>query len=1382
VATAYRSSQSVTNGTAGTSVTVSTPAGIVDTGDNPGRDHLFAFIAAAGAPTITAPAGWSLVTSVASGSSVTLAVYRKLASSEGASWTWTLGSSLRNWGWVGAYTGVDPDDPIATLTTGSETDDTLTSATQLTVGDFLPRAGTAVPAFAAVRAASGSATTWALTGITTPPTERLDTSTNAGAGTDITGAVADDTWLGAYRGFGSYLGTASQSQTAGAAICLVLNPYFTPYDGGALTVEVDAAFGADPDGDQSLWTWTEITDNVWYPAGIEIASGKPTATGTADPNRISLTLLNLNGEWTSPSGTYTADFVRNLPIRVRVDGFGVGATDGYHRGTAFLTAARAQWASDGSTRFAVVDVVCRGRLWRAQRDAESQPLHSAGYRAMLGLGNVSYSVPPVAYWSFEDESGSSFAAAAIDGVAGASVAGVTFAASSDLYVGSAPLATFTATSAVSAAVPTYTPANQWAVVWTESIPTEPGAQTVLAWITTTGTAKRWRVSITPGTSALVLDVYDSAGASLLTTNVALTEADFYGQPTVFSLIAVKNGTGIDYALSVRRTGGASSGLTGTLASQSAGNVLLFQTVYEAGVNGATFGHVGVWSVANFDGLGIPFAIAKAVIDGNAGEWPWERFQRLCTEEGIGYNMDQSDNQDLTMGPQDIDSLVNLLRECEDVEMATMHDVGSLAGATGLLFFPARDTRENATVALTLDFASGQVQPGFEPILDDQDTVNDVEVSRDGGSSARATDAASIAAEGRTRQQITVNTEDDTFLADLAAWRLNLGTNAGQIGEYRFAQVTWNLRHSPELAEDWLACVIGSKLRLTNPPSQYPPDDIDCFVEGYTERLSSTEWTVTANLSPAAPYGIIELADNLGDTGEFVGRLAGDDDAALRVAVNSSATSLELDPNRHRWTTRMIWDAFGRTSASTWTTADSGQTWTNTGGTAAQHTVSGGFGRHSMSAVNSSRWDTISGMPANGRVVATVGTDVLATGGSHFMQLAYRFADVDNTYLARLEFTTAQAVNLTVRKRVAAAESLIGSTFNTGLTHVANTQYGIMFEVEGSTLRAKAWLDGSQPPDAWQVIETDTSITAAGSAGVRSILSSANTNTLPVGSRWANLGVSAAGNDPDDFPLDVRLGGEVVTVDGISTTAATYVAAGAASHADNAAVTPALYAGGAAKDLILVFAAIRSSGTGTLQTPTGYTRLPVWSSDENVQLFAKVHSGSESDPTVTPSGGSAGDTVSAVTVGFRNMPISLIDLADIVVRSERILNASAQDIIYPEMGNPKVAGCVVLALGWKQDDWTSVAALTGFTEAVDVSTTTGSDQGLVVDYVIQTAKLPVLAGTFAVTGGASAISRAAVVALAGGYQTLTVSRSTNSVQKSHAAGTRIGLDKPLVLGM
>jgi hypothetical protein len=1161
MATAFRSSQSVTNGAAGTTVVVTKPAGLVDTGLNPSRDHLIAYIAAGGAPSITPPAGWTLVNTVASGTAVRLWMYHKLASSEPASWTWTLGTSLRTWGWVGAYTGVDPTTPI----TATGTDNTLTGSTALSPAfAAIASHGQGISAAAAVRAATGVATTW-----TPTSTERADLSTNAGAGIDITGDVADSVNPNDFDGSYAPTLTASQAQTDGVALSCTLNPYFTPYDGGLIGLSIEAALGADPDSDLSTATWTPITQYVNDTTGqvgggtcVSIQVGRPNASGVADPADITFTLINLSGEFTHPAGAFTRYLVQKLPIRVRINGFGTHTS--YHRGTAFLDSAKVRWDPSLNTSF--VDVVALGRLSWIQRN--SPPLHSAGYNYISNSPDFG-ALRPIAYWSFEDGSGAAAGSSAIAGVDPASVIGVTFGAS-NLYTGSDALATLSATSSI-VATPPLIPSNQWLLPWACSLPTEPAAQTIIMKVFTTGTAYEWRVSVTPGTSALVLDVLDTAGASLLSTSVAIDEAHFYGKRTVFCLAAFDSGANIDYALSMN--GDTGGGLGGTIAGRTKGVVYGIKVDPAPGLDNAIFGHLGFYNNGFFaDALSsatvLLSQISAALVFGSAGELPSERFQRLCLQSDVPNTVTQSATTDLTMGKLGISTLGDLLRECADVEGCLMHDAGTnpTGTKTGVLEFPARDRRDNAAATMILDFASRQLAD-FQPILDGQNIVNDVEVTRPGGGSARATDEESIATRGRWPTQLTRNVNSDDVLIHLAQWAVNMGTVPGM----RYPQVDINLRASPLLAQQWLASPLSSKILITSPPSQYQPDSMPAFLEGYREELGTFRWDATLNLSPAQPNSVFVLAETAADAGEFVGRLA-PDQAVLRGDHTSTTTSIAVDPN---------------------------------------------FGR----------------------------------------------------------FTTVA----------------------------------------------------------------------------------------------------------DDFVpnLRVRAGGESMDVSAVATTAATFVAVGAASHADNAAVSPAIYAGAATGDLIGVVAATR--GAGTLATPAGYTRLTTWAAVDNVALFVKVHSGSESAPTITPSGGAAGDTVSAVTFGFRNMPTTLADLNGLVQAQFSQLNASAQNINYPRL-MPLLDGSVILLLAWKQDDYTSVAPPAGFTEMIEASTVTGGDQSLYVAYQIQTAPAVIENGSLVVTGGAAAISRAATVVLPGGFQTMTVTRSVNGVVKAQANQTLIEVENDFVLGL
>jgi hypothetical protein len=327
------------------------------------------------------------------------------------------------------------------------------------------------------------------------------------------------------------------------------------------------------------------------------------------------------------------------------------------------------------------------------------------------------------------------------------------------------------------------------------------------------------------------------------------------------------------------------------------------------------------------------------------------------------------------------------------------------------------------------------------------------------------------------------------------------------------------------------------------------------------------------------------------------------------------------------------------------------------------------------------------------------------------------------------------------------------------------------QVRGITERVsnKTWSIewNTVPGGAYSVMEWDNTTfdrwDSADTTLLHALTSSATSARLAVaGTTTAN----ATGWSTTDVPYDLRIAGERVTATAMGAAAVTFVAAGVVAHGVNASVVPALPAGTQLGDLLLVFAAIRNSGTGTVDAPIGYTQLVSYG---NMGLFGKIHTGTESAPTVSFTGGVALADTSAQMAAFRNCQLQ-------VIGSSTKLNGAVQDIAYSAL--PMLRDrCLILYLGWKQDDWTSVATLAGATEIGDLPTTTGNDQGLVWDYLIQTTQASIPAGSFTVTGGAVAISRGVVIALAGDVQAATLTRAVNGVAKAQVAGAAVSLFSP-----
>lgn len=269
---------------------------------------------------------------------------------------------------------------------------------------------------------------------------------------------------------------------------------------------------------------------------------------------------------------------------------------------------------------------------------------------------------------------------------------------------------------------------------------------------------------------------------------------------------------------------------------------------------------------------------------------------------------------------------------------------------------------------------------------------------------------------------------------------------------------------------------------------------------------------------------------------------------------------------------------------------------------------------------------------------------------------------------------------------------------------------------------------------------------------------------PLGAMWRR----SAGAPSGTYPLDVTIGGEVISVPSCANVTLAFVAAGTVDHDNNASVTPGLPAGLLGGDLMLMLAAIRNTAAVVGADPAGWELL---TSSENVSLFGKVAAGtfgaasSEAIPTVTFTGGAAGDDTSAQIAAWR--PSSQLsaasEVASFMVDDTWLTNASAQDIIYPGAGVRWPDNGLVIYLGWKQDDWTSVAS--PGTEIGEPDTTTGNDQGMVWAYTIQTTKTRIAPGSFTVTGGVSAVSKGALVVVHPRHQLWSgVTRSVNGVVK------------------
>jgi hypothetical protein len=200
--------------------------------------------------------------------------------------------------------------------------------------------------------------------------------------------------------------------------------------------------------------------------------------------------------------------------------------------------------------------------------------------------------------------------------------------------------------------------------------------------------------------------------------------------------------------------------------------------------------------------------------------------------------------------------------------------------------------------------------------------------------------------------------------------------------------------------------------------------------------------------------------------------------------------------------------------------------------------------------------------------------------------------------------------------------------------------------------------------------------------------------------------------------------------------------GTISAGTNGVPNPTVPSPCSAGDIIIFVLGWR--GTTTTMTCPGFTEISgspfrnTTSNVEEIRVLWKVAAGTEGGtiPTWTKAGGGTNQTFISqyiVIPGADNTtPFNVI--------GTKASNTSAQNI-GPITGlTPTTAGSGVMVIGFKADDWTSVATLSGdsltWSELVDAFSISGNDAGLVVDWATGWTSGAITSKTFTVTGGAA----------------------------------------------
>jgi hypothetical protein len=282
--------------------------------------------------------------------------------------------------------------------------------------------------------------------------------------------------------------------------------------------------------------------------------------------------------------------------------------------------------------------------------------------------------------------------------------------------------------------------------------------------------------------------------------------------------------------------------------------------------------------------GDAFANTLGAIVGWNGEVAASRINRLGGEEG--FHAYATRIGDEQMGVQSQSTILELLRQAEGVDEGILCEQRDLLG----LRYVQRLSLHNQIPDLVLDYegSDGLVTP-LDPVEDDQALANDVTVQRDGGSSARQT--LSSGALSTLAPPLGVGLYDVAHTLSLFSDMqppLHAGwkLHLGTWDELRVPVVTVDLANSPDSIDDAASVDIGSRLQITHPPVWMPPDTLDLAVQGYSEVLSQFVWTLSYNCSPMGPYNVAFESDAAYDRADT-------DGSDLAEALTTTETAADV---------------------------------------------------------------------------------------------------------------------------------------------------------------------------------------------------------------------------------------------------------------------------------------------------------------------------------------------------------------------------------------------------------------------------------------------------------------------------------------------------------
>lgn len=382
-----------------------------------------------------------------------------------------------------------------------------------------------------------------------------------------------------------------------------------------------------------------------------------------------------------------------------------------------------------------------------------------------------------------------------------------------------------------------------------------------------------------------------------------------GTASLIQFDVVQNGANVDYNIHqdeiLQDGSNVGTSLGGTFASVTVGAINAASVAPIPGLSGCSVSHL---ILANSTSI---LSNLEQPMIGYWGETTSDRFERLCGEEGITYQIigTEGTSTSARMGAQRIATLLQNLEDIEDTERGIIYEARHFFG----LVFRQHHTllnQSSLTGTPSLDYEDSHLSGEPFPDPDDLEIGNDVVATRAFGGEYRSTeDSGPMSVEeypdgiGRYELPVATRVQQDSQLPNIARWDRHIGTWIGpryptiEIQMHRTA-----ITNDTGLTNSLTQMQIGDYMAISNPPLWLPPEKIELLSQGYTEIIRNTHWTFTHNCVPAEPYRVAVRDSNVG--GEPCIRDSLDSEVDSTYTIGQTTLNVQVNVNP-AWTTGAV---------------------------------------------------------------------------------------------------------------------------------------------------------------------------------------------------------------------------------------------------------------------------------------------------------------------------------------------------------------------------------------------------------------------------------------------------------------------------------------------